>query len=97
MSTPAEHYPCTRRLAAGIHALVTPAPPIQGVVWHSRQAELSGASPTEALVLYGDRYPASRGSWPLVGPGASSVDEGPGRLMVERIAEEVDATVSAGR
>ena len=44
VSSPAEHYPCTRRLA--IEALAQPhTPPLQGLIWHSRQAELASAPP----------------------------------------------------
>ncbi len=34
-SSPAEHYPCTRRIARELHATGA-----AGIIWHSRQAEL---------------------------------------------------------
>ncbi len=90
-SSPAEHYPCTRRIAAELHAHVTPK--IDGIVWHSRQAELAGAGPVEVLILYGDRYPSGRRTWTLQPPGLSALYEGPGRLLLDDIAEDLKATV----
>lgn len=90
VATPAEHYPCTRRLAIaairgkGVH----------GLIWHSRQAELAAQEPSEVAVLYGEpRYSARRGSWTLFGPGASSLYDGPGRLLVEDVAERLAAVI----
>lgn len=94
VSSPAEHYPCTRRLA--IAALRQPhgKRPLQGLIWHSRQAELAGETPVEVVVLFGEpRYPSGRGSWPLTGPGTSSLYDGPGRLLVEEIAEDLGAVI----
>jgi len=58
VATAAEHYPCTRRLA--ISALRRKN--VQGLIWHSRQAELAGHDPVEvtgplrrAAVLLGAR------------------------------------------
>lgn len=92
VSSPAEHYPCTRRLS--IDALRQPrrGRQLSGLIWHSRQAELADTAPVEVVVLFGDpRYPAGRGSWPLFGPGASSLYDGPGRLLVDEIAENLGA------
>jgi RES domain len=94
VSSPAEHYPCTRRLA--IVALAQPRGNrvLQGLIWHSRQAELAGEAPVEVVALFGEpRYPSGRGSWHLFGPGASSLYEGPGRLLVEEIAEALGAVI----
>lgn len=53
ISRPAEHYPCTRRLA--IAALAQKHdPPLQGLIWHSRQAELTEKSPEEVVILFGE-------------------------------------------
>ena len=90
-SSPAEHYPCTRRIAAELHANTTPA--IDGMVWHSRQAELAGVGQIEVLVLFGDRYPAGRGTWSLLPPGLSALYEGHGRLKLDEIAEVLSATI----
>lgn len=96
VTTPAEHYPCTRRLA--IRALSRPPSrrPLHGLIWHSRQAELAGHEPAEVVVLYGaSRYASTRGSWRLFGPGASSLYDGPGRLLVEEIAESLGAVIES--
>jgi hypothetical protein len=94
VSSPAEHYPCVRRLA--IQALAAPdaAPTMQGLIWHSRQAELASGAPVEVIVLFGEpRYPSGRGSWPLLRPGTSTLYEGPGRLLVDEIAQALEAVI----
>ena len=95
VSSSAEHYPCTRRLA--IAALEqSHDPPLQGLIWHSRQAELAGRPPEEVIVLFGERYPSKRGSWQRIGPGSQNLFEGPGRLLVDRIAVDLGAVVETG-
>ena len=95
VSSPAEHYPCTRRLA--IAALEqSHTPPLRGLIWHSRQAELAGKPPEEVIVLFGERYPSKRGSWQRFPPGSQNLCEGPGRLLVERIAVELGAVIETG-
>jgi hypothetical protein len=90
VSSPAEHYPCTRRLAIQASAAHT----MQGLIWHSRQAELAGEAPAEVIVLFGEpRYRSGRGSWPLLSPGTSTLYEGPGRLLVDEIAEALEAVI----
>ena len=90
VATAAEHYPCTRRLA--ISALRRKN--VQGLIWHSRQAELAGHDPVEVAVLYGEpRYSSQRGSWTLFGSGASSLYDGPGRVLVEKVAESLEAVI----
>jgi hypothetical protein len=67
---------------------------MQGLIWHSRQAELAGEAPVEVIVLFGEpRYPSGRGSWPLLRPGTSTLYEGPGRLLVDEIAEAIEAVI----
>src|SRR5664279_1464839 len=62
VSSPAEHYPCTRRLAVAARAQEGA---LQGLIWHSRHAELAGqpaaAGGTTVLVLFGDSFPSGRG------------------------------------
>lgn len=90
-SSSAEHYPCTRRLAVG---LLREHPRAHGLIWHSRQAELLGQPDVEVIVLFcGDRFDMERGDWPLRGPGNRNLYEGPGRLLIDEIAEELSATV----
>jgi hypothetical protein len=96
VSSPAEHYPCTRRLA--IEALTqSHDPPLQGLIWHSRQAELVDKPPVEVIVLFGDRYPSARGTWRRSGPGSQNLYEGPGRLLVDQIAEELRALIETDK
>jgi hypothetical protein len=96
VSSSAEHYPCTRRLA--IEALGQPHdPPLHGLIWHSRQVELGGRPAEEVIVLYGNgRYPTRRGSWSRFGPGSQNLYEGPGRLLVDQIADDLRAFVETG-
>lgn len=95
VSSPAEHYPCTRRLAKA--ALAQPHTlPMQGLIWHSRQAELASAPPQEVIVLFGERYQTKPGSWQRVPPGLQNLYEGPGRLLVDRIASDLGAVIETG-
>lgn len=95
VSTPAEHYPCTRRLAAQAVSRTHHGQHIQGLIWHSRQAELAGRPDAEVMVLYGHRYDPTRGSWALVPPGIQNLFEGRGRVLVEEIADSLGAVVEA--
>ena len=94
VSSDAEHYPCTRRLAVAALGQAHGRRTIHGLIWHSRQAELAGQDPVEVTVLYGGpRYSSTRGSWRLFGPGPSSLSEGPGRLLIDEIAESLSAVI----
>jgi hypothetical protein len=94
VSTPSEHYPCTRRVAHELHGRVIDGLPVAGLMWHSRQAELlDAAEPVEVCVLFGDATGTDRGSWELTGPGVRNLYEGPGRLLVDALANELGATV----
>ena len=90
VASPAEHYPCTRRLARAARA---GDDSLQGLLWHSRQIELAGHPATEVLVLFGDSFPSGRGSWPLTGPGIRNLYDSPGRLLIDQVAEDLDALV----
>lgn len=92
VASAAEHYPCTRRLA--VSALGDRRTPVHGIIWHSRQSDLAQHEPVEVIVLYGQpRYSSQRGSWKLFGPGTSSLYDGPGRLLVEEVADSLDAVI----
>lgn len=94
VSSDAEHYPCTRRLAVAALTQAHGRRKVHGLIWHSRQAELAGEDPVEVMVLYGgSRYSSTRGSWRLFGPGASSLFEGPGRLLIDEVAESLSAVI----
>jgi hypothetical protein len=97
VSSPAEHYPCTRRLAIAALAQ-SHDPPLQGLIWHSRQAELARKPPEEVMVLFGDnRYPSERGKWKRFAPGSQNLYEGPGRLLLDAIAVELKAVIETGK
>lgn len=100
VSSSQEHYACTRRLARqiygtsfsggdGVHRAA------QGVLWHSRQAELSGVV-AEAVVLFGNRFGQGRGVWTRHGPGSRNLWESVGRQQVDEIAERLIALVVTG-
>ncbi|WP_053010718.1 RES domain-containing protein [Mycobacterium haemophilum] len=94
VSCPAEHYPCTRRLAGGALSQNRRGRGLDGLIWHSRQAELATTKPVEVIVLFGGpRYPSGRGTWRLFGPGTSSLYDDPGRLLVDEIAESLSAVI----
>ena len=97
VSSPAEHYPCTRALV--IAALnQSHAPALQGLIWHSRQAELVSKPPQEVIVLFGaPRYPSERGKWQRFGPGSQNLYQGPGRVLVDTIATELKAVIETGK
>ncbi|MEN8674997.1 RES family NAD+ phosphorylase [Nocardioides sp.] len=92
----AEHYPCTRAVAKAVHACKTPdGSPIDGIVWHSRQAELSGRPPQEVAVLFGPNAPMGRASWEIARARGSSgaLIEGAGRDEFDRLANQLGVTV----
>lgn len=94
VSSAAEHYPCTRRLACAALEQPRRGRALTGLIWHSRQAEVADSTPVDVIVLFGGaRYRSRRGSWPLFGPGASSLYDGPGRLLVDEIAENLSAVI----
>lgn len=89
------HYPCTREWAAVLHGVRIGRSRPEGLIWHSRQAELHSGDPApqEVFMLFGDRAPHEPGDYELDGVGVRSLVEGPGLLMVERLAEDLDALV----
>jgi hypothetical protein len=89
-SSPAEHYPCTRRVAKAVHA---DRRRVEGIVWHSRQAEFTGLGPVEAVVLFGDRFPSERGLWHRREAGSRNLHEGPGRELAQRVAVQVGVRI----
>jgi len=94
VTTTAEHYPCTRQWAVWLHRTRHSGILCDGIVWHSRQSELHQADTLrEVFMLFGDRVPSDPGSYPLSGPGVRNLTEGPGRLLLERLAEELEARI----
>lgn len=93
VATSAEHYPCTRRVAAALHGRAVGGVLPQGLLWHSRQAELAEGPAAEVGVVFGDRAPVGEGAWSLSRPGVRTLFDGAGRELVERVAEELGAVV----
>ncbi len=90
VATTAEHYECTREWSTWLHAHKRS----HGLVWHSRQAELHAhGAQREVFLLFGDRVPTTAGAYALTGPGVRNLIEGPGRIVLERLAEELDARI----
>ena len=90
VSSPAEHFPCTRAVARAVHARHDR---VDGIVWHSRQAELASHPPAQVMVLFGDHYGTARGKLPLAGPGSVDLLNGRGRDLVDQIAVALGATI----
>jgi hypothetical protein len=94
LTTTAQHYACTREWAAWLHDEVVPGVDPDGIVWHSRQAEVRGIDrPREVCVLFGDRAPSGPGAYALTGAGVGNLTEGRGLLLLERLAEQLDARI----
>lgn len=99
-SSPSEHYRCTRYVARAVHAGTFEVDGRQsradGIVWHSRQAELTGRGPQEIAVVFADRVPSNRGAWSLAPRRRSSgaLLEGTGRLLLDELAQSLDITIS---
>ncbi|GAB3928856.1 hypothetical protein GCM10011575_13540 [Microlunatus endophyticus] len=93
VSTSAEHYPCTRMIAQQLHDAYVDRGAAQGFVWDSRQAELHDSEPALAMVIYTDSYNVGRGGWKRLGPGSQDLFQGPGRLLVDTIANALKATI----
>jgi len=89
----AEHYPCTRRIAAALYERSVDAALPQGLIWHSRQAELAGGPPADVAIVYSDRTLSATAEWTLARPGLRALYEGPGRDRVDEIAEQLSAVV----
>lgn len=102
VAAPPAHYPCTREWARTLIGRrpggATPA----GLLWNSRVAELAGGdspllddllnSPSsEVCVIYDTDVPA--GVLQAVGPTFNDLSDGHGRLLVEAIAEHIQAEV----
>lgn len=97
-SSSPEHYPCTRRVARAIHASPssTADPRPAGILWHSRQAEISDRPGQEVALVFADRVPQARNAWTLAAyrDASGSLLEGAGRLLLDELAESLDVTIS---
>ncbi|HEV2362083.1 MAG TPA: RES family NAD+ phosphorylase, partial [Acidimicrobiales bacterium] len=94
VTTRAAHYPCTQEWAAWFHTNGVRGREVDGLLWHSRMAELVPDEPRpEVAVIFGDRVTSLPGSFRLVGPGVRNLLEGPGRVLVDEIAERLDVLI----
>lgn len=94
VATTAEHYPCTRAWARWLHTHPFGDRAPDGILWHSRQAELHiPGTRREVFVLWGDRAPTDPSAYSLTGPGVCNLVEGPGRVLLDRLAEDLSASV----
>lgn len=99
VSSSAGHYPCTRHVAWLAHQAEPSAGHFEGIVWHSRQAELAGVENVEVAVLFCDRVPEGRGSgWTLVEAPDSNgaLLEGAGLEVAEDLATRLGITLELG-
>ncbi|MCO5313925.1 MAG: RES domain-containing protein [Microthrixaceae bacterium] len=92
-TSPAEHYPCTRTVAQAMHGYDGA---VDGIVWHSRQAEQQGFGQVEAAVVFCDRVGSSRASWALARSqdALGSLREGAGLAAVKAIAVDLGLTLT---
>lgn len=101
-ATTAAHYPCTRQWADRLLSRRIGGATSVGLLWNSRVAELAGtdspllgdlldSTASEACVLYDD------GSGRMLSDAGGGFDDllGPtqGRLLIDQIAEQLDAVV----
>lgn len=95
VATSAAHYACTQEWARWLHDQQIGRQSTDGILWQSRQTELCGHQDhdDEVLVLFGDRVRTNPGDFPLAGPGVRNLVEGPGFVMLERIAEHFGARI----
>lgn len=91
-SSAQEHYPCTRTIAKAIHAS---AQNLAGIVWHSRQTEISHRPDAETLVLFADRLAKGRDALVLARllTAVGSIGEGAGRVILDELLEDLGVTV----
>jgi hypothetical protein len=45
------------------------------------------------VLFGGNREPSKRGTWQRFGPGAQNLYEGPGRLLIDKIADDLRAII----
>jgi hypothetical protein len=94
VATDASHYRCTQEWASWLHDHPVRGAPAEGILWNSRKAELLPRSaPREVEVLFGDRVSPAPGSFPLQGPGVRNLFEGAGRVLIDAIAEPLEALI----
>jgi hypothetical protein len=104
VDTTAAHYPCTRRWAARLHGTSSNDSGHDGIIWHSRQAELYGQiNPgslladvvhhvaAEVAVLWSP--PAAADPFVATGASITLVDDGAPTRFLEELAFLVGASL----
>lgn len=96
VSSPAEHYPCTRRVAQLLHGQNDA---VDGIVWHSRQAERHGMPLVEVMILFCDRVPTGRDDWSRTSTATAwgSLLEGAGEEAVAEVAAALGLIIEDNR
>lgn len=94
VSSPAEHYPCTRFIAREFHRADAA---VHGLIWHSRQAEFHRAAgrpldDSEVAVVFTARVTTARGGWPRRSLQTVSLGSGEGRTLVDEVADALGVT-----
>ncbi len=89
----AEHYPCTRTIGQIAHQYEGN---VDGLLWHSRQAEQHGFESAEVALLFCDRVTATRRTWKLAETqdALGALLEGSGLTLVNSIAVKLGLTLS---
>lgn len=103
VSTTAEHYVCTQDWAAALHGRKVSSVTPVGILWQSRVAELASGDSLllndllrfgdEVALIFGDRVATDAARWNPGAPHYDDLSQGDGRLLVEAIAEQLDATI----
>ena len=91
-SSPSQHYPCTRTVAKAIHA--SPQN-FSGIIWHSRQVEVSRLPRVLVMVLFEERLSQGRDAFRL-NPGRDSIGslyEGEGRVQLDTLLDRLGVSV----
>lgn len=91
-SSPSQHYPCTRTVAKAIHA--SPQN-LSGIIWHSRQVEVSRLPRVSVIVLYEERLGQGREAFRL-NPSRNSIGslyEGEGRVQLDTLLDRLGVSV----
>lgn len=96
-SSPAEHYPCTRKLARHIYGTTIDGEPPMGIIWDSRQVELHHQGTSKVMIVFTNRYDMGRGGWPLTGHGSQSLTPFDASRVLRDVATRIGATISPGQ
>ncbi|WP_025776665.1 RES family NAD+ phosphorylase [Brevibacterium sp. VCM10] len=91
-SNPSQHYPCTRTVAKAVHAS---RQNFSGIIWHSRQVEVSRLPRVPVIVLFEERLSRGRDAFRL-NPERDSIGslyEGEGRVQLDTLLDRLGVSV----